>query len=257
MSYRFAGLLVLLWGSLPGLSLAHFQTLLPHLPIVSEPSQNPLQLTLQFTHPMTQGPLMQMAAPVQFGVWVNGQTQDLRDRLTVHHVDNVDYYQATYALNEPGDHLFFVEPAPYWEPAEGKLIIHYTKVIVDGFAAETGWDTLLGLPVEIEPLVRPYGLWTGNHFRGIVRHKGQAVPYAIIEVEYFNTDHVAIPAAPFTTQVIKADGNGVFSYSLPRAGWWGFAALVEADTKQANPDGDLVPVELGGLLWVHSRDMQP
>jgi cobalt/nickel transport protein len=257
MSHRFAYLLALLCSLSPGPVLAHFQTLLPHLPIVSEPSQNPLQLTLQFTHPMTQGPLMHMAAPVQFGVSVNGETQDLRDRLTVQHVDKIDYYQASYSLTQPGDHLFFVEPAPYWEPAEGKLIIHYTKVIVDGFGAETGWDTRLGLPVEIEPLVRPYGLWTGNSFRGIVRHKGQAVPYATIEVEYYNSDGVAIPADPFTTQVIKADGNGVFSYSLARAGWWGFAALIEADSTQANPDGEQVPVELGGLLWIHSRDMQP
>ena len=57
------------------------------------------------------------------------------------------------------------------------MIIHYTKVVVNAMGAEEGWDTLVGFPVEIEPLVRPYGLWTGNAFRGIVKKHGEPVPF--------------------------------------------------------------------------------
>ena len=153
--------------------------------------------------------------------------------------------------------MFYLEPAPYWEPGEKKMIIHYTKVVVDFLGAETGWDALVGLPVEIEPLVRPYGLWTGNAFRGIVRHDGQPVPFATVEVEYLNADeNVAIPNDAFVTQTIKADAQGVFSYSIPRAGWWGFAALVDGPQPMAAPTGEKVDVELGGLIWVQTVDMK-
>jgi cobalt/nickel transport protein len=116
---------------------------------------------------------------------------------------------------------------------------------------------MVGLPVEIEPLVRPYGLWTGNTFRGIVRKGGKPVPFAEIEVEYYNEGRaVEPPADPFVTQVVKAGADGEFAYTMPRAGWWGFAALVDGDEPMANPDGEMVDVELGGLMWVRVLDMK-
>jgi cobalt/nickel transport protein len=111
--------------------------------------------------------------------------------------------------------------------------------------------------VEIEPLVRPYGLWTGNTFRGVVKQDGQPVPFAVIEVEYRNEGgQVAIPADPFTTQVIKADVGGTFSYTMPRAGWWGFAALIDSTTAMKGPEGQDASHELGALLWVRTVDMR-
>jgi cobalt/nickel transport protein len=110
------------------------------------------------------------------------------------------------------------------------------------------------LPVEIEPLARPSGLWTGNLFRGIVRHLGQPVPFAEVEVEWVNDGSVTPPDDSFLTQVIKADGNGVFAYAMPRAGWWGFAALVDGP-EATGPDGRPAATELGGLVWVKATDM--
>jgi len=137
------------------------------------------------------------------------------------------------------------------------MIVHYTKAVVNAFGEEQGWDAMVGFPVEIEPLARPYGLWTGNAFRGIVRKNGKPVPFAEIEVEYWNEGRkVTPPADPFVTQVIKADASGVFSYSMPRAGWWGFAALVDGDEKMRNPEGRDVDVELGALIWVKCLDMK-
>ena len=52
----------------------------------------------------------------------------------------------------------------------------------------------------------------------------------------------------FITQVVKADANGVFSYSVPFAGWWGFAALNTAAEK-VNHEGTPKDVELGAVLW--------
>jgi len=234
---------------------AHFQELIPSTEIVTDGSNPRVGLELAFTHPMERGPVMEMAAPVQFGVLGPAGREDLKAGLKPVMVDGKSAYTAEYRIKQPGDYVFFVEPAPYWEPGEGKMIVHYTKVVVDAFGAEDGWDAALGLPVEIEPLVRPYGLWTGNLFRGIVKQYGKPVPFATVEVEWRNDGSVKPPADPFVTQTIKADGNGVFSYAMPKAGWWGFAALLDGPAPLTNPDGKEVPVEQGALIWVRTRDM--
>jgi cobalt/nickel transport protein len=236
---------------------AHFQVLVPSTDIVEQSTGREITLDLVFTHPMENGPVMEMGTPVQFGVLAREKKTDLRDALKEKKLDGKTAYLADYTVRTPGDHVFFIEPAPYWEPAEEKMIVHYTKVIVNAFGDESGWDTMVGFPVEIEPLTRPYGLWTGNTFRGIVKRNGKPVPFAEIEVEYRNDDEtVKPPADAYITQVIKADTNGTFCYAMPLAGWWSFAALVDGDQPMKNPEGKAVDVELGALIWVHCRDMR-
>ena len=36
--------------------------------------------------------------------------------------------------------MFYMEPKPYWEPAEDCFIIHYTKTVVTAFGDDEGWD---------------------------------------------------------------------------------------------------------------------
>jgi len=236
---------------------AHFQVLIPSTDIVTARGPRTVELDILFTHPMEQGPVMPMGQPSQFGVMVGGDRKNLLDTLQPVSRDGKSSYKASYTIRRPGDHIFFIEPAAYWEPAEEKMIIHYTKVVVNGMGLEEGWDAGAGFPVEIEPLVRPYGLWTGNTFRGVVRRNEQPVPFAEIEVEYFNDGGtVDIPSDPFVTQVIKADAHGVFSYTMPRAGWWSFAALVDGDQPMKNPEGKMVDVELGALIWIKTVDMK-
>ncbi|MEO5336398.1 MAG: DUF4198 domain-containing protein [Magnetospirillum sp. WYHS-4] len=239
-----------------GTAQAHFQELIPDRDIVAAEDGKAVRLGLAFTHPMANRPAMEMAFPKRFGVVASGKTQDLSASLKPRKLQGKSAYEASYGLAAPGDHLFFVEPAPYWEKGEGKWIVHYTKVVVNAFGTEEGWDALVGLPVEIEPLARPYGLWTGNLFRGVVRRDGKPVPGATVEVEYRSEGKVKAPADPFVTQVVKADANGVFAYALPRAGWWGFAVLVDGDAKIPGPDGKPADVELGGLIWVRATDMK-
>ncbi len=237
-------------------ALAHFQVLMPSQDIVTPGGDRTIDFDIRFTHPMEWGPVMNMAKPSRFGVLANGRVTDLLPSLRPVRVDGHAAYTCRYTFKAPADYVFFINPAPYWEPAEKKLIIHYTKVVVDAFGAESGWDALTGQPVEIEPLVRPYGLWTNNLFRGIVRHNGKPVPHAEIEVEYYNDEQtVKAPGDAFVTQVIKADSQGVFSYAMPRQGWWGFAALVEGKPLPG-PNGKPVDVELGGLIWVRVQDMK-
>ncbi|CAA7626164.1 ABC-type Co2+ transport system, periplasmic component [Candidatus Terasakiella magnetica] len=257
MSRNFA-LAILAVSSILGLAVpvqAHFQELIPSADIVPESGSRTIQLDLAFTHPMERGPVMAMGMPVRFGVLAGGKIKDLKAVLSPRSLEGKAAFTAAYTVDTPGDFIFFVEPAPYWEPAENKWIIHFAKVVVD-FGAGSGWDKLVGLPVEIEPLVRPYGLWTGNTFRGIVRKNGKPVPFATVEVEWRNDGSVKAPSDPFITQVVKADASGQFAYSMPRSGWWGFNALVEADKPLKTPNGKPAPVEQGGLIWVHAVDMK-
>ena len=233
---------------------AHFQEILPSDDVLPEGGR--VTIDMLFTHPMEGGPVMDMKRPKRVGALVNGKTVDLSEQIKATKKQGVTGWTLTQELKEPGAAIFFVEPAPYWEAAENKYILHYAKVVVDSYASGQGWDAKVGLPVEIEPLSRPTGLWTGNLFRGIVRKNGEPVPFAEIEVEYVNEgDAVKPPNDAFITQVIKADAQGVFAYAMPRAGWWGFAALVEGDEKMKSPDGKDAPVEMGGLIWVKATDM--
>ena len=250
MKIRFAVLAILT----SCLAWAHFQLVIPSTEVVNKPVT--LTLDLRFTHPMANGPVMNMGPVKHFGVMIGGKKVDLSKSLRKVTVDGKATYRGTCAVKRPGDHLFYLEPSPYWEPVEKKMIIHYTKVCVSSMGIHDGWDKLVGFPVEIEPLTRPYGLYAGNAFRGIVKKNGRPVPFARVEVELLNDkNRYTSPDDVFTTQVVKADANGVFSYTMPVAGWWGFAALVDGDKKMTSPTGKQVDVELGGLIWVRSREM--
>lgn len=233
---------------------AHFLQLLPQQSQVSQPNESPLQLRLVFTHPMAGGPVMSLAKPVRFGVMLHGQQQDLTASLVPYQINEATAYRAEIKIAEPGDHLFYAESAPYWEAAEGKQLIQYAKVVVDGYHAEDQWDQMIGFPVEIEPLTRPYGLWVGNQFRAVVRRDGQPVPFTLVEVEWRNDGSVQAPNPAFLTQRVKTDANGTFSYSMPRSGWWGFSAPLMG-TPQANEEGEPVAVEQAAVFWVYAHPL--
>jgi len=250
----FCLVVIFLFGSLISAS-AHFGMIIPSDDMVTQDDNKSISLKIQFIHPM-EGDCMDMDKPAQFGVLVQGKKIDLLNTLQEKKINDCTTWEADYQIKRPGDQIFFVEPQPYWEPAEDCFIIHYTKAIVNALGLEVGWDEEVGLKTEIIPLTRPYGLWTGNVFQGIVKVKGEAVPYAEVEVEYYNQDaKVECPADPMITQVIKADQNGVFTYAMPRAGWWGFAALNE-DEEKIKHDGEEKSVEIGAVLWVKTYDME-
>ncbi|HEX3499202.1 MAG TPA: DUF4198 domain-containing protein [Stellaceae bacterium] len=258
MKYRTfaaAGALLLALGIRP--SLAHFQELLPSTNIVEKESQKSVNLRAVFTHPMEGTPIMNMGMPTAFGVLGrDGQRSDLKSTLKPLPVGGKAAFSADYNFRGPANYIFFLEPAPYWEPEEKKMLIHYTKTVVNAYGADEGWDEMVGFPIEIRPLTRPFGLWTGNVFSGIVMYDGKPSPFNRIEIEYKSDGKVKAPSDPYVTAVIKTDANGYFSYAMPKAGWWGFAAQQTGVRKMPNPSGEIVPVEEGGLIWVRTIDMR-
>ena len=233
---------------------SHFGMLIPSDSMVMQNDRRNITLILSFSHPFELVG-MELAKPKVFRVVVGGETKDLMGSLQETQVMGHKAWQATYPLKRPGIYTYYMEPAPYWEPAEDTFIIHYTKTVVAAFGEDEGWDEEIGLKTEIVPLSKPFGLYAGNVFQGIVKLNGRAVPFAEVEVEYYNEDKkYKAPTVYMITQTIKADKNGVFTYAAPVSGWWGFAALNGAEY-QIPHDGEQKDVELGAVIWVFFHDM--
>ncbi len=230
---------------------AHFGMVIPSDDIVSQGDSREITIQLMFAHPFEMQ-AMPLEKPAEFGVITGGEKTDLSGKLKEMRFLSQKAWEASYTFKRPGTYSFYMEPKPYWEPAEDCYIIHYTRVIVSAFGLEEGWDAELGLKTEIVPLSRPFGLYAGNVFQGVVKLDGKPVPNCEVEVEYFNQDKkFTAPDDTFITQVVMTDANGVFTYAAPKAGWWGFAALNTSKEKIKDKD-----VELGAVIWVKFRDME-
>jgi cobalt/nickel transport protein len=232
-----------------GAALAHFGMLIPSDSMVMQNDNRTVNVKLSFSHPF-EGEGMELVKPNVFGVMANGEKADLLETLTKTKVMGHTAWETSYTIKRPGVYMFYMEPKPYWEPAEDCYIVHYTKTVVTAFGDDEGWDQEIGLKTEIVPLSKPYGLYTGNVFQGIVKMDGKPVSFGEVEVEYYNKERKAqAPTDYMVTQTIKADANGVFTYSAPKPGWWGFAALNTSDKKIKGKD-----VEIGAVLWVKFHD---
>jgi cobalt/nickel transport protein len=229
---------------------AHFGMIISDHPIISQENKE-AALTLSFSHPF-ENHTMDLVKPNKFSVTVSGEQKDLISTLEEINLNDHKAWKTSFSFQRPGVYQFVMEPQPYWEPSEDLSIIHYTKTIIPAYGDDEGWDTPAGLPTEIIPLLRPFGNYAGNSFTGQVLVKGSPAAHAEVEVEYYNPDNTyTAPSDYHVTQLVKADANGVFNFTCPLAGWWGFAALTEADYTIKNPQGEEKPVELGAVLWTY------
>jgi nickel transport protein len=244
---------------LVGAATAHFGMIIPSKDVVGKDDKKEIGILVQFTHPFEGGPQMQMDKPEKFGVVTGDKVADLLGTLKEKKVDGKSIWETNFKITRPADYIFFLQPKPYWEPAENKFIVHVTKVIVDALGAEEGWDKPIakeaGIPAEIVPLTRPYGLYAGNLFTGQVLKDGKPVVDTNVEVEWWGKGKTKAPTDLHVKQVVKTDSNGVFSFAMPKAGWWGFSAIMEADAPIKH-EGKDKKVELGAVLWVHAYPME-
>ncbi len=233
---------------------AHFGMLIPAKNSADQQNRT-LRFTLAFAHPFS-GIGMNMEKPVRFFVDQGGKQIDLTNDLHPVQVMGHRGWQVDYRFRRPGVYIFGVEPQPYWEPAEDIYIKHYSKTIVSAFGADQGWNRAIGLKTEIVPLLRPFGNYSGNTVVGRVLFDGQPVAHAEVEVELYNRDRFTAPSPSHETQVVVADDRGIFTFTCPQPGWWGFAALRDADFQLRGPDGKNKTVELGAVLWMYMDPWQ-
>lgn len=245
---------------------AHFQML--YTPDLIRERGGQITLKMPFTHPAASGHVMTADAPLSFYKIRKGKKTDLMDTVQAINWTSAENtgpaYEADVKLRGLGDHVFVMEPSPYFEEGEDKYIQQITKTIVNVGSLPTDWNEELGLAAEIVPLTKPYAIYEGGTFVGVVKGDGKPVPFAEIEVEFMNyepdlksnrfgeTAKIAPPADAFITMTIIADANGTFTFGIPKAGQWGFAAL------GVGPDTEYKGKELSqdAVIWVQAHPVK-
>lgn len=245
---------------------AHFQMV--YTPDAVAKPGTALDMRLIFTHPFVAGHTMDMGKPEAFFVEHKEKKTDLLKTLEPIAWKSLTNegaaFKTTYKVKSMGDYVFCLEPAPYFEANEDCYIQQITKTIINVAGMPTDWDREIGLPAEIVPLDKPYAIWEGSTFRGIVKREGKPVPFAEIEVEYLNhapmlatnsfAEKAAIeaPSDAMETLTLYANASGEFVFGVPREGWWGFCALgvgpkTEYKGKELSQDA---------VIWVRAFPLQ-
>ncbi len=251
-------------------AFAHFQMI--YTPDAAMNKGGKIPLALVFTHPFEAGHTMDMGKPEQFFV-VRSRGENTPKKINL--LDTLKPMTWTSLTNSGaawetkysargGDHVFCLIPDPYWEEGDGFYIKQNTKVMVNVGGEPGAWMEPVGLPTEIVPLSKPYDRWTGNVFQGRVLLNGVPVPNAEIEIEYLNHKplldkkafakdaNVVAPQDAFVLQTIFADQNGVFTFGIPKSGWWGFAALdLDPEYKHKGKK-----CSRDAVIWIKALDMK-
>ena len=93
-------------------------------------------------------------------------------------------------------------------------------------------------------------------FNDLVLYNGKPVKNAVVEVEFMNEGKkLSAPSEDHITLEVRTNELGEFSFTMPRAGWWGFSALLDDDEKMKK-DGKEYPVELGAVIWVKADEFK-
>lgn len=254
-----AALAACLWA--PTAAPAHF--LLEYLPdpLIARPGDVPLELV--FWHPWSNGHVMDMAPPRDFFMVHRGARTDLSASLTGFTFQGADNaaaaYRGTVPVKRSGDYVVVTVPAPYYEASEDIYIQQIAKVVLNRGGMPTDWDAPVGLPVEIVPLNKPYNVIAGSSFTGRVLADGVPVAGAEIEIERI----AAVPTGdgagppdfappPGGAVVALSDADGYFTFGIPKAGWWGFAALGAGPA--TTHEGKTLSQD--AVLWIRAWDLE-
>lgn len=248
---------------LPGIAQAHFQLIYSPDTMIEKPGDVPVGLI--FWHPFEAGHAMDMARPEEFFALSSGERIDLMDSLvekTFKGPENdATAWEGSVPVRRMGDYVLVTVPAPYYEQSEDIYIQQIAKSYLNLGQLPTDWDKPVGLPAEIVPLDKPYNIPAGGTFTGRVLADGKPVAGAEIEVEFIAAapDLASFAAGSPTTEplpggamVVTSDENGYFTYGMPKAGFWGFAALGVGpvsghDGKELSQDA---------VIWVRTWDMK-
>ncbi|WP_245615486.1 DUF4198 domain-containing protein [Afifella pfennigii] len=242
---------------------AHFQLLYTPQVNLAKPGEVPLKMV--FWHPMENGHVMDMGEPEAFFLVFKGERQDLSEALTPITFkgaqNEAKAYSASVPVKRNGDYILALVPAPYYEESEDIFIQQLTKSYLNKGGIPTGWSEPVGLATEIVPLNKPTNLIAGSSFSGVLLSEGEPVPGAEIEVEYMAAEPdmeadtagaATVSPMPGGAIVAVTDANGVFTFGIPKAGFWGFAALGsgpmnEHEGKELSQDA---------VIWVRAHDLK-
>ena len=243
-------------------AFAHFQ--LAYTPDVNVSGAGDVPYKLIFWHPFENGHVMDMGKPEAFFAVHKGKKIDLMDSLSPMRFkgsgNEADAYDATLPVKRNGDYIVVLEPAPYYEGSEDIYIQQITKSFLNKGGIPTGWNEPVGLKTEIVPLNKPTNILVGSTFTGRVLTEGKPAAGVEIEIEYMAAEpdmgantpgEVKAEPSPGGSLVAISDDNGYFTFGIPKAGFWGFAAL------GSGPDTEFEGKELSqdAVIWIKAFDL--
>ena len=135
-----------------------------------------------------------------------------------------------------------------WTETWVRTIVHYEL--------SRGWDEPLGLPVEIVPLNRPYGILSGDAFNVQVLHDGMPLSGINIYAEKYYESPLKKPYPPdaILTRVARTDSTGTATLTLRSPGWWIlFVTYEKGKLAKDNKEG---PVFFQDALWVYVEEVK-
>jgi len=255
-------------------AFAHFMVV--YTPKIAVEQAEDMDVRILFTHPAEAGHMMDMGGVEEFyAVFQRGESEpkniDLKGYLKQIEWTNPGSKAPAFAgviprkeVRSMGDYVFVMKPGYYYEKEEDIYMQQITKVIMNVGGVPGNWADPVGLPCEIVPLIKPYAMWTGNVFKAQVLSEGKPVAGAEVEVEYMShmpdlktnsmpeASSVEYPHDAFVTQTIFSDDNGYITFGIPKAGWWGFAALgIGPDTEHNGKE-----LSQDAVIWVKAVDMK-
>ena len=242
---------------------AHFQLLYTPEVNIEKPADVPFKLV--FWHPLENGHAMDMDQPQEFFYLHKGKKVDLMGALkpiTFHGTHNDSKgFEATVDVKRNGDYIFALVPAPYYEAGEDIYIQQITKSYLNKGGVPTTWNEPQGLATEIVPLNKPTNVLAGSTFSGVLLSEGKPVEGAEIEIEYMAAepdmaankpgDVTAMPA-PGGAIVAVTDARGVFTFGIPKSGFWGFAALGSGPAKEFKGK----ELSQDAVIWIRAYDFK-
>jgi cobalt/nickel transport protein len=247
-----------------GLAHGHFHTLWPNSPNGYGRLGEVITWQYFWGHPYemilfdAQQPVCYVATPDGERLGIPPTPTEMEDPLTG---EMRRAFTFSHAPESIGDSWLVLEPPPYPIEEEGQAVQDYVKQCIH-VMAEVGWDAELGLPIELVPLTRPYGLEPGFAFTARAYLDGEPLPDAMVEIEKFNGFHVAAEAVPkdqfglenvpMVTRKAKTDANGYVTCTLDEPGWWMVA--VSAEGSAVTIGKVQYPCVLRGCLWVHVEE---
>jgi cobalt/nickel transport protein len=158
-------------------------------------------------------------------------------------------YQVQFTPNLRGDYTFFVRAAPVWIEEDGEFLEDTVKVVLH-VQAQRSWDAMIGLPFELVPLTRPYGIPEGSVFQAQAIASGKPLAGAMVEIERYNpVPPKERPPDEQITRTAKTDPNGIVTATLTEPGWWSLTAVRSAGTRKR--EGRSFPVRQRTTFWVY------
>ena len=114
-----------------------------------------------------------------------------------------------------------------------------------------GWETPLGLPLEIVLLNQPYGLLQGDAIRFELLHDGEPLADAKVYAEKYYDPPMAkpYPSEAFVTRTARTDRNGIAMINLHSPGWW--VLFVTHELQEIEKGGKSGVSTLQDAVWIH------